>query len=455
MKAIDFPPCRLRCAASTVDITPPTGIHLHNWAYSRQKTATGVHRPLYASLLALETEAGEGGRSLLVSMDLGWWMSSGDEEALRAAILEACGLSPERVIVALTHTHAGPSLSRADFDRPGGELVAPYLEEIGRSVSSEASRLFEALEPASLDWAYGRCSLAFNRDLYVPHEGRFVVGANPSVEADDTLLVGRLVSPEGRTIAVVVNYAAHPTTLGGTNSLISPDYLGSAREVVEAATGGAFLFLQGASGDLSPRVQYSSDPADADRNGRVLGYAVLSTLEGMLAPGTQLEYAETIESGAPLGVYTAAGVPDDSASSFTRLDVVLSTQSNQPPATEDPVVQADREIRAGRVRSNVAATETVFPVTIWELGRAVVFAYPGEAYSELQKRLRSAAPDRAVVVVNLGNGAHQGYVAPAAAYSDQRYPAWQSPLARGSFERLLSACTEYLATMAFKDRSTV
>src|SRR5439155_12619466 len=99
----------------------------------------------------------------------------------------------------------------------------------------------------------------------------------------------------------LVNYACHPTTLAWDNRLLSPDFVGAMREVVEPYFSGApCLFLQGASGDLAPREQYLGDPEVADAHGRQLGYATLAVLEGMFPPLVQLEYAGPVESGASL-----------------------------------------------------------------------------------------------------------------------------------------------------------
>ena len=76
-------------------------------------------------------------------------------------------------------------------------------------------------------------------------------------------------------LGTLVNYACHPTTLAWENTLISPDYVGAMREVVEQHTGAPCLFLQGASGDLGPREGFVGDTAVADRNGRQLGFAAL------------------------------------------------------------------------------------------------------------------------------------------------------------------------------------
>ena len=119
-----------------------------------------------------------------------------------------------------------------------------------------------------------------------------------------TLLIGRVSDGKGRIRATIVNYACHPVSLGGGNKLLSPDYIGAMREIVERDTDGAMcVFMHGASGDLTPRRSYEAKTEVADQNGRELGYAALSVLSGMLSPGQQLQYRGVEESGTPLGIW--------------------------------------------------------------------------------------------------------------------------------------------------------
>ena len=78
---------------------------------------------------------------------------------------------------------------------------------------------------------------------------------------DDTVVVARITSGLGTTLATIVNYACHPTTLAWENKLLSPDYIGAMRQTVEATTQAPCLFLQGASGELAPAEQYTGDTA--------------------------------------------------------------------------------------------------------------------------------------------------------------------------------------------------
>src|SRR5262249_48322007 len=114
-----------------------------------------------------------------------------------------------------------------------------------------------------------------------------------------------------RMLATLVNYACHPTTLAWENTLISPDFPGAMREVVEQATGAPCIFLQGASGDLGPVEGYVGDPAVADRNGRELGYAALAALEALPPPGTCFCYSGPVISGATLGAWSHVAMDAD------------------------------------------------------------------------------------------------------------------------------------------------
>lgn len=285
------------------DITPPVGIRARNWGPAETDVADGVHRSLTLTALAVGSGAAGGVDPVLIfAVDGTWWRRVDDERRVRGAILAALDLDEARVLFALSHTHAGPVLSAAVSDLDGGDRVPAYLDQLAAAAVSAGREALDALVPVGLTWTTGRCSLARDRELVL--EGRAVVGMNPLVAADDTVVVGRVATLDGRPLASVVNYACHPTTLAWQNRLISPDYVGSMRETVETATGAPSLFLQGASGELAPGEQYTGDTGVADRHGRALGHAVLSALDGLPPAGSELGLTGVVESGASLAMWS-------------------------------------------------------------------------------------------------------------------------------------------------------
>lgn len=436
------------------NITPPDGIYARNWGAAVHDRAEGVHRPLTATALTIQPDA-LGAPLVLISLDLGWWRSSRDEQYVREALLSELNLPAERVMLSFTHTHAGPVLCREDGDKPGGELIAPYLDFLRETLIRLVARAIASAVPATLEWNYGKCDLAQNRDLRDPDRPRFLSGFNPSGTADDTLLVGRVEAVDGRCLATIVNYACHPTTLAWQNRLLSPDYIGAMREVVEANTEGALcLFLQGASGELAPREQYTADTSVADAHGRQLGFAVLSTLAGMLPSSTMLAYKGAVESGAPLALWEQERKANSRSATAVRIEVDLPLQklpsvaelNAQAAATEDRV-QLERIHRKRRIREGVGdGTTASMPVWMWNVGDALFVGHPNEAYSQLQTELRRRLPGRPIVVMNVVNG-HFGYLPPAHLYGEDLYPVWQTPFGEGSLETLIDLCANSMLWM--------
>eukprot|EP01049_Picozoa_sp_SAG25_P002553 SAG25_NODE_135_length_14397_cov_89.177857_8_plen_398_part_00 len=344
------------------------------WGAALHDCATDVHRPGYASALAFaSTEGSSAAVQVLLTLDA-CVMGSRETEEVIAAVMAALDLQERHQIVfTLSHTHASTgvlSRSKEVQQLPGGDLVPGYLDQVVVACVQAATTARDAMEPAWMTTATGSCKLATHRDTWDAHgtatappgagistqhsvpasQGQWVCGYGAdSVQgpADDTLMVVRVAgrslgqrpgaepdfsgntigtgvdtAPPSHTIATLYNYGCHPTTLGPGNMHISPDFIGSSREIVEATYGGTAIFLQGASGDIGPMISYSADPASADRNGRMLGYAVCSAVESLLPPGTGLRYNGAIVSGATLAGWSEAPVKIAGAVGEVRSEVL-------------------------------------------------------------------------------------------------------------------------------------
>jgi hypothetical protein len=426
-----------------IDITPPVGIYSRNWGAAKHDTAKGIHRPLTLTCIIFQSEKKEK-PLVLIAADLGWWKNAEDERTLRNKLLNALALSPSQLMFCLSHTHAGPGICSDDASSSGGEYIEPYLNLILKSAIRATEDAISTALPATLTWLYGKCALATNRDLAQPEKKRFIVGFNPEQEADDTLLVGRITNEQGHIFATIVNYACHPTTLAWDNDLISPDYVGSMREIVEHHTNATCLFLQGASGDLAPAKQYVGDIQLADAYGRQLGFAVLSTLEAMLPPKTQLSFSKAIESGAPLAIWEEHTCLPSTALSSEIVEVELPLKSlpslsdieQQWSECEDRVLK-ERLWRKRGVRKAVGdGYYARVGLWVWRLGGSILAGQPNEAYSQFQVELRRQFKGHAIGIMNVVNG-HIGYLPPAKLYKEEMYSVWQTPFDVGSLEILI------------------
>jgi hypothetical protein len=259
------------------------------------------------------------------------------------------------------------------------------------------------------------------------------------------LLVGRISDAHGQVRGVLVNYACHPVSMGGANKLLSPDYVGPMRDIVERETGGICIFLHGASGDMTPRRSYEASTQAPEQNGRELGFAALATLSGMLPPGKELSYQRIEESGTPLGIWDAiakAGVSSLLEANCVQMKLPLK---DYPPREtilarikecKQPY-ELERLERMLAIRDRLG-TQTVgtFPLTVWRVGDAYMVATTGEPYSRYQVALREQFPASAVAVLNLTNGT-TNYLPEASAYAMDNYPARVTEFATGCLESVI------------------
>ena len=477
MKHVDTPQTHCQVAVARGDITPPIGIYHRMWGAAVHDRATAVHRPLLATLLWLQPAFDSTQAQLIVAVDH-CILDGAEMTGIRKAVSEVTGLPTNHVHIALSHTHGSAWMSRARAHFPGGDLIGPYLDELGKTIAQLARQAQASLQPAAIVYGQGRCSLAAHRDYWDADNQQFVCGFNPSGFADDTVLVGRISGADGTCLATLVNYACHPTTLAWDNTAISPDFVGAMREVVELATKAPCLFLQGASGDLGPREGFVGDWRVADRNGRQLGYAALSALESLPTPGTRFVYAGPVVSGTTIGTWRHDALDADALKQhdvwqvrqwivelpyrhdLPNLDESKSAhvkwQREEESARAAGDLQKARDWRALVEQANRQITRLsvlpggkVFPylVTLWKLGNAVWVLVPGELYQTFQITLRSRFPAQPMIVATLTGDWQPGYVPPAASYGYGIYQETIAAVGAGALETLIESIAREMGNL--------
>ncbi|MEX0688688.1 MAG: alkaline ceramidase, partial [Pirellulales bacterium] len=190
----------------------------------------------------------------------------------------------------------------------------------------------------------------------------------------------------------------------------------------------------------------------ADAHGRGLGHAVLATVHAMEPPGQRLTYDRVVESGAALAVWRREPGPTNPliqslAAKRRTVDLPLKDWPSAAELAAQFAACTDRPI-AERLRRKLRIREALgdgpaFPLEIWgwRIGEALVLGTMAEAYSSIQRNVRAAFPDRAVVWLNLVNGSI-GYLPPAPLYDVDVYQVWQTPFDRGSLETLEAAAID-------------
>lgn len=279
-------------------------------------------------------------------------------EALEAAVRGRLGgLGLDGLIVAATHTHAGPG---GFWEHRAGERLAtgPYDARLRDAVAdaiAEAIRGADAaLAPARLAVARGAAT-----DLARSRSG----GAE-----DGRLTAIRVAREGGEPLAEVVVFAAHPTILGKANRRISGDWAG---RFLAAGGHGARLLLQGAIGDQSVA---SAAAASPERYGDALSGRV----EALSAPAP------------PVG-----------STELAFASVEVSLPDVDPGAAPALLRRAARNAGHGAFAA-AARVEAV------RLGDLVLAAVPAEPVAAVAAGWRAALPGGAEIV-SLADG-YLGYV---------------------------------------------
>lgn len=480
---VDTPQSRCRFAMAWSDITPPADIYHRMWGAASHERASGIHRPLRATVTIFEPLdppkpiVSSAERQVLIALDH-CVLGAVELDQLMTALTQSTGLSSEVFLVVFSHTHSAGLMSLERAELPGGDRIPPYLKLLGTQVADLIQRCLRQLEPVTLVYGMGRCSLARHRDYWDPNLAQFVCGFNPDHPADDTVLVAKVIADSGRLAATLVNYACHPTTLAWENTLVSPDYIGALREVVEEEFAAPCLFLQGACGELGPKEGFVGDTAVADRNGRELGFAAVAALTALPPPGTQFRYAGPIVSGATLGTWTHSPLShsDRLAHAYwnvSRWSEPLPYRADQPSISqvETELQQYQSEERAARARgdelSSAAARAMAerkrrlrhrlaqlppgdsYPlqVVIWRIGNAIWVGVQGESYSILQTELRRRFPNQVIIVASIAADWGASYLPPRTTYGKNIYQETIAVVAPGSLEQLIDAIASRIATL--------
>ena len=234
---------------------------------ARKGNAAGTHDPLYATVLVLEN----GGRKLaLVTADLRSFVST------RVGEIAKQRFGVDHTVISVSHTHSGPLT---------WEARTPWYTDAEDKMIDAISRAASSLAPATLATSTG--------SIYLGHNRRKVVGGKTTMlwrnEAKlpshplDPQFTTLTVTAAAKTIAVLVNFACHPSVLGPDNLQFSADYIAGLRQTLERDIPGALaLFVQGGAGDINPyrdKEPVSAGFDAASEMGRALAGAVLPSLK--------------------------------------------------------------------------------------------------------------------------------------------------------------------------------
>ena len=382
----------LHFGAAAADITPPVGIAMGGY-WGRRSGATHIRDRLMAKALV----CGQGAaRVALVAVDL-VGLDADAVRGIREKIGRATGIEGAAIMVCASHTHSGP----LTFPFRGmGHIDSGYLEQVSDAVVEVVVAAAADSRPGRLYYARPQVQIGRNRR---PQSVKGEVAPYAHVLRFAT---------ECGVEATLFSYACHPVVLGRDNYQISADFPGAAARCIEAATGGRALFVNGACGDVNPRVANGSF-ADVECLGQELGRAVL---EGRDA-------AAPIDASALHWAHERLDLPlrplpsrwhAEAEKLKWHLRARLARGGEVSKAQFEWAVAMRKWVRAGAERTRVQP----FEIQALALGELVLLGVEGELFARYQLDLEAAHGP--AVLCGLANGCI-GYVPTADEYARGGY----------------------------------
>jgi hypothetical protein len=329
-----------------------------------------------------------------------------------------------------------------------------------------------SLRPVRVGSATGTCPLAVNRRMTTP-SGTVKVGINEDGPVDRTLTVVRLDGEDDVPVASIVHYAAHPIILGSENRIVTPEYPGIVKRMVESTLGGHCLFIQGAAGDIGPSELFVGDLEVYRRLGSMIAHdaaavALQASWRGhrqRLLGGeasawiASFDYEEDVEPDAtltcasetvPLPLAGDLGDPAEwAATAKEREETLYAAHAAGAPVDEirELTVQAKLAVMKGEKAASLGGL-THYPLLVqgMRIGPVALLGVPVEIFTEIGRKIRDASPFPTTLVSGYWNG-YRNYLPTDDERSRGGYEVDFSPFLPGSPSLLVAGAERILGAL--------
>ncbi len=430
----------LRAGGGTADLTPAVGAPLGGYG-NRTGSSTGVLDPLLARAAVFDDGTTRAG---IVVCDLLGVHRRIVEEARRHAAEQA---GVDHLIVAATHTHAGPMAAVTPGDDQ--DWATSAATAIGAAVARAADELEAVTLKATTVEVDG---IGHNRrDHAGPHEARLQV---LTAERSD-----------GTTAVTLLHHACHATVLESDNLQFSADFPGAACRSVEAAVGGTAVYVQGACGDINP-VWMSHEHREAERVGSIVGLAGARAVQELKPVGAgqwviNLSYSEELAVEPRPGTVVAGGAIRGASRLVDLERRVMPTEAeiDEAVATLGAVTGDADARRRARAEINRLEMERVYgrfapaepgkthkaEVQVLRIGPDLAFVtLPGEFFVETGWELARRAHIPHLIVAGYANH-YLGYVPVASEFDRHGYEVGCARFTPPAAEQFVDAALALLA----------
>ena len=422
-----------KAGAAGLVVDPPLGLPLSG-VVSRDRPAESRLAPLEVTAAAFEL----GSRRLILCGVDTIAIQSPEVDELRAEVARCTGADPAGILLNWNHTHHSPTGCRSfcgllgEKDPEPPKALLTYIDYLHARIVEACRLACEALEPAWVRWGLGRLDESVNRRQRDPDGNVTKIGWNPEGLLDCSVSVLQAVRRDENAIATIVNYGCHTVTTGVKYCGYSPDYPGPMRDYVRNAIGGECVFLQGAGGNVMPRIAFEDACESMVHLGRRLGIEAVHAVADR--PGWPKRLEETgFGSGTALALFRWSSVEEEPPILGAVEEVVEFSLLPLPTVeelteliekTEIEVENAEKkgaketELRvlrfhglnwARRIRDEIEGgsprTSVKGSINALRIGDGAIVTGPGEIFTEIGLAVKERSPADVTLYAGYSNGA--------------------------------------------------
>lgn len=431
----------IKAGAFAIDITPVKSLQLAGYPFV-ERMSTGVHDPLLASALFIDTG---NSKILFISCDL---LFVGKETAtkVRKTIEREYGIPLAHIMVSATHTHSGPSITKfiaGAHDKLLKPVDEKYLAFVTTQLILAAAKAIATAQPAAIGFETADVrNIGTNR-----HD------PNGPTDLEAPIMLVKNIKSE-QLIACMVTCSMHPTVLHEDSTLYSGDFPGIARSLLKKSVlpdTAVFIYQLGTAGDQSPRhITKQNNFEEAERLGVILADAIIKKIPA-------LKY----DTDLPVAVQSAT--VQLMRRKFPSLQKAKAYEGHCKN-------EWDLFIKSGKSRQKIRSAEVNWfgakellhlvelqekgllektwqeaeetEILVFEIGEHKIVGWPGEVFVEYGLQIKKA--NRNTSVITLVNGELQGYIVSKTAAEKGVYEASNGIFAVESGNILVTQTQELL-----------
>lgn len=418
-----------KAGAAAVEITPRDSQFLFGYPHV-ERMSTGVHDPLYSSVLYLENGCEQ---VLFIANDI-IFVSKKLTRNVRSRIEQATGVRSDAIMLSATHTHSGPMT--IDYISNEADPIVPktdtkYVQFLEDQIVAAACQAVEQAQPAQI-------GLAVADGTGVGTHRR-----DPSGLSDLDVPVLLVKSQDGsKNIACMVVCAMHPTVLHEDSTLISGDFPGMTRQFLQKEILGQecpVIYHTGASGNQSPRhVTNANTFTEAKRIGDLLGKSIASVIPDIKFQTHSLISCLQSTLNLPGREFPSVSVAQKKlgqAASYLENLHTNHSSSRDIRTAECDWFGAEETLTLAKASEEgklAAEYESCLPaeIQIIKIGDWVFVAWPGEFFVEYALAIKEKWEN--TFFITMANGELQGYIVTPEAASEGGYEASNALLSHES-----------------------